>query len=94
VLAGLGDLRVSGATVTAGPPSWEMTNLRTVATALVAAATARTETRGSHWREDFADRDDAHWLGRILTRLGPEGELVLDIEPIRPPAARAARAAS
>ncbi|MCK9894307.1 L-aspartate oxidase [Frankia sp. AgB32] len=82
VLAGLGDLRVSGATVTAGPPAWEMTNLRTVATALVAAAATRTETRGSHWREDFGERDDEHWLGRILTRLGPEGELVIDVEPI------------
>ncbi len=82
VLAGLGDLRVSGATVTAGPPAWEMTNLRTVATALVAAAAVRTETRGSHWREDFGERDDEHWLGRVLTRLGPEGELVIDVEPI------------
>ncbi|EIV95254.1 L-aspartate oxidase [Frankia sp. QA3] len=84
VLAGLGDLRVSGATVTAGPPAWEMTNLRTVATALVAAAATRTETRGSHWREDFGERDDAHWLGRILTRLDPEGELIINVEPMRP----------
>ena len=83
VLAGLGDLRVSGATVTAGPPAWEMTNLRTVATALAAAAASRTETRGSHWREDFGERDDEHWLGRILTRLNPEGELIVDVEPMR-----------
>lgn len=96
VLAGLGDLRVSGATVTAGPPAWEMTNLRTVATALVAAAAARTETRGSHWREDFGERDDAHWLGRVLTRLGPEGELVVEIEAIAPaqPTAEPARTGS
>ncbi|CAO5190068.1 L-aspartate oxidase [Frankia sp. AiPs1] len=91
VLSGLGDLRVSGATVTAGPPAWEMTNLRTVATALVAAATARTETRGSHWREDFAERDDAHWLGRVVTRLSPEGELVVDVEPIVDPRIEAGR---
>ncbi|WP_235487856.1 hypothetical protein, partial [Frankia sp. AvcI1] len=47
-------------------------------------AATRTETRGSHWREDFGDRDDAHWLGRILTRLDPEGELIIDVEPMRP----------
>jgi L-aspartate oxidase len=49
--------------------TWEATNLVTVATALVAAASRRTETRGSHWREDFPDRDDEHWLGHLDVRL-------------------------
>ncbi|WP_018636273.1 L-aspartate oxidase [Parafrankia elaeagni] len=80
MLAGLGDLRVSGATVKAGPQAWEMTNLRTVAAALVAAAALRTETRGCHWREDFADRDDGNWNGHVLTRLDPEGELIVTYE--------------
>src|SRR5262245_25191898 len=35
--------------------TWEATNLVTVATALVAAAVRRQETRGCHWREDFPD---------------------------------------
>jgi L-aspartate oxidase len=48
--------------------AWEATNLHLVATALVAAAARRAETRGSHWREDFPDPDDA-WLGHIVTRL-------------------------
>jgi L-aspartate oxidase len=25
----------------------------------------REETRGSHWREDFPDRDDDAWSGHI-----------------------------
>ena len=25
----------------------------------------REETRGSHWREDFPERDDAHWAGHV-----------------------------
>ena len=42
-------------------PAWETTNLLTVSRALTEAALRREETRGSHWREDFPDRDDARW---------------------------------
>ncbi|WP_283139219.1 L-aspartate oxidase [Rhizohabitans arisaemae] len=45
--------------------AWETTNLLTVASVLVAAAGAREETRGSHWREDFPERNDAEWLGHL-----------------------------
>ena len=62
--------------------SWEATNLITVASALVAAATRREETRGSHWREDFADRDDEHWLGHLDTVLAADGSLTTTyVEP-------------
>ncbi|WP_433540562.1 L-aspartate oxidase [Streptosporangium sandarakinum] len=53
--------------------SWEATNLLTVASALVAAARNREETRGSHWREDFPDRNDAWWLGHLDLTLTSEG---------------------
>jgi L-aspartate oxidase len=39
--------------------AWETTNLHTVGTLLAEAALLREETRGSHWREDFPDRDDS-----------------------------------
>ena len=42
-----------------GADDWETTNLLTISTGLCAAALLREETRGSHWREDFPDRDDA-----------------------------------
>ncbi|MGQ0844929.1 MAG: L-aspartate oxidase [Sporichthyaceae bacterium] len=48
-----------------GVEAWETTNLHIVATALVAAAKARQETRGSHWREDFPLRDDDGWRGHL-----------------------------
>ncbi|GAB4009293.1 L-aspartate oxidase [Nocardioides ultimimeridianus] len=48
-----------------GPDAWETTNLVTISTALAAAALLREETRGSHWREDFPDRDDAGWAGHF-----------------------------
>jgi L-aspartate oxidase len=53
--------------------SWQAANLATVAAALVAAAACREETRGSHWREDFPDRDDARWLGHLDTVLDGDG---------------------
>jgi L-aspartate oxidase len=43
--------------------AWETTNLHTVSTLLTEAALLREETRGSHWREDFPDRDDAEQSG-------------------------------
>ncbi|MEV8374146.1 L-aspartate oxidase [Kribbella sp. NPDC056861] len=48
-----------------GTPDWEATNLATVATALIEAATTREESRGSHWREDHPDRDDENWSGSL-----------------------------
>ncbi|MER7211208.1 L-aspartate oxidase [Streptosporangium sp. NPDC000239] len=53
--------------------SWETTNLLTVASALVAAARDREETRGSHWRDDFAGRNDEWWLGHLDVTLTAEG---------------------
>ncbi len=45
--------------------SWETTNLLTISIALADAAALREETRGSHWREDFPERDDAHFSGHL-----------------------------
>ncbi|SNT58410.1 L-aspartate oxidase /nicotinate-nucleotide pyrophosphorylase [carboxylating] [Streptosporangium subroseum] len=60
--------------------SWETTNLLTVASVLVAAARSRQETRGSHWREDFPDRDDARWQGHLDVTLTGEG-LTMNYRP-------------
>ncbi|GAA4701268.1 L-aspartate oxidase [Nocardioides conyzicola] len=45
--------------------SWETTNLVTISLALADAAALREETRGSHWREDFPERDDAGFAGHF-----------------------------
>ncbi len=57
-----------------GTAAWETTNLLTLAHALLLAARRREETRGSHWREDFPERDDVHWFGHLdLTLEGETG---------------------
>ena len=48
-----------------GTAAWETTNLVAISAALTAAAALREETRGSHWREDFPDRDDADFAGHF-----------------------------
>jgi nicotinate-nucleotide pyrophosphorylase (carboxylating) len=62
-----------------GLAAWEATNLVTVAAALVTAARVREETRGSHWREDFPDSDDA-WRGHLDTTLR-DGRLTVAFRP-------------
>jgi L-aspartate oxidase len=61
--------------------AWEATNLLTVATALVASAGARRETRGCHWREDHPNAAD-EWRGHLLDGIDPAGALTQTFEEI------------
>ncbi|QEU92723.1 L-aspartate oxidase [Streptomyces kanamyceticus] len=70
-----GALADDGKTAEPGVDTWEATNLLCVARVLVAAAQRREETRGCHWREDHADRDDAAWRRHIVVRLNPDRTL-------------------
>jgi L-aspartate oxidase len=57
------------------PPSlrsYEATNMLTVATALVAAATARTESRGCHRRSDYSEAREI-WRTHLTIRLDDGG---------------------
>ncbi len=45
--------------------AWELTNLLTISIAMCRAATLREETRGSHWRDDYPQRDDARFAGHF-----------------------------
>jgi L-aspartate oxidase len=65
-----------------GTEAWETTNLLTVASALVQAATLREETRGAHWRDDFPERDDARWRGHLDVTLGSDSRLVTRFAPL------------
>jgi L-aspartate oxidase len=74
----------SGGSATPATPNWEATNLLTVASVLVQVARLREETRGSHWRDDFPDRDDDRWRGHLDTTLTDDGALTTDFVPLRP----------
>jgi L-aspartate oxidase len=60
--------------------TWETTNLVTVATALVAAAFRREETRGCHWRDDFPEARP-EWLGHLLAQIGADGHIEEEWQP-------------
>ena len=65
-----------------GTAAWEATNLLTISTVLADAARLREETRGSHWREDFPERDDERMAGHVDVTLGAGGpELVFTPAP-------------
>jgi L-aspartate oxidase len=60
--------------------AWEVTNLHTVASLIVAAARRREETRGSHWREDFPDADET-WSGHLVSTLADDGTITTSYKP-------------
>ena len=59
--------------------AWEATNLLTVASALVASAAERRETRGCHWREDYPNALD-EWRGHLLDAIDTKGALTQTFE--------------
>jgi L-aspartate oxidase len=64
--------------------SWETTNLVTVASAVVAAATARTESRGCHRRTDHPE-PQSEWLVHLDVGLAADATVeatVADALPI------------
>ena len=76
--AGLAD--ISRIFNTARIEALELENLMGVARATLVSALNRTESRGAHSREDYPERDDAHWLKHTLYS-SPADQV--DTKPVR-----------
>ncbi len=59
----------------------EFDNLIAQAMVTLGGALTRTESRGAHAREDYADRDDENWMKHTLS-WWDEGEVNLDYRPV------------
>ena len=46
------------------------------------AALLRTESRGSHWRPDYPQEDNANWLKNIIIRKEKD-DMLLDMRPVQ-----------
>ena len=58
------------------PAELELQNLVTVATLITHSAWMRQESRGTHTRIDFPERDDVEWSGHLVWQRGAEPRLV------------------
>ncbi len=65
-----------------GPKTWQTTNLLQLGQVLTAVAAHREETRGGHLRSDFADRDDARWLGHLQAVRRADGLVTISYTPV------------
>lgn len=61
----------------ASTEDWESANLHSISQILVHHALLRQETRGSHWREDYPERDD-NYLIRLVSHRSPGGLIVTE----------------
>ena len=52
---------------------WDLEGMLHLAGAIVEGALARKESRGSHFRVDYPNRDDEHWLRHTLAFKSAEG---------------------
>ncbi len=61
---------------------WELEAMLHVAEAIVRGAISRQESRGSHSRRDFPERDDVNWLKHTVARYTPDGP-TFEFKPVQ-----------
>jgi succinate dehydrogenase / fumarate reductase flavoprotein subunit len=69
-------------------PGWhtalDLRHLLTVSEAITRSAIERKESRGGHFREDYAEKHPAYGTYNFIVRKGPQGEMRLEKIPIPP----------
>ncbi|HZK80801.1 MAG TPA: fumarate reductase/succinate dehydrogenase flavoprotein subunit [Humisphaera sp.] len=69
-------------------PGWhtalDLTPLLTVSEAVTRSAIERKESRGGHFREDFPEKDPACATFNTVTYQGPDGQMQVRREPVKP----------
>jgi L-aspartate oxidase len=70
------------------PRACELANMLLVSTLVSQAASVRTESRGTHFRTDHPERDDADWCRHLLMRLDDSGSIDIAVQPVFTPTDR------
>ena len=60
----------------------EFDNLIVQAAVTLDSAVNRTESRGAHAREDFAERDDKNWMKHTLAWIDDKADTTIDYRPV------------
>jgi succinate dehydrogenase flavoprotein subunit len=85
VHGGIGDISVADRSLVWNSDlveTLEFDNLIVQAVVTMDSASNRTESRGAHAREDFADRDDKNWMKHTLAWINGGGATTIDYRPV------------